>query len=333
MSVIPVIDIAPARNGDAAARRKVADQIAAACESVGFLMVTGHGISQTLIDEVDQLSRDFFDLPDEEKLAVNINPNNPSRGYRRVGMSTLARGTDDRPPPDLRESFVIGPEIVPGDPYYTSPAGARFFQTNVWPEKPERLRAAYKAYYDACADLARDLMRLFALALDLPETFFDEKIDKHISAFNVNHYPKQDVAAQPNQLRAAAHTDYGSLTILSTDGSPGGLQVLVDDQWQDVMPVAGAFIINLGDLMAQWTNMRWRSTRHRVINPPQDVAASTRRLSLVFFHEPNYDARVECIPSCLAPDETPLFAPTPAGERLMSELAKTYAKKPAAAAA
>ena len=332
MGVIPVIDIAPALGGDADARRTVAGKIAAACETVGFFMITGHGVPQDLIDEVDRESRDFFDLPEEEKLRVAIRPTNPMKGYRRVGISTLDTKKDDgTPPPDLRESFVIGAEGVPDDTYYHGGFGARFFQANLWPEQPAGLKPAYEAYYAACASVAKELMRLFALALDLPERFFDDKIDKQISAFNVNHYPKQTIPAVPGQLRGGAHTDYGSLTILATDTSPGGLQVWVDEQWQDVMPVEGAFIINLGDLMAQWTNLKWRSTLHRVINPPQEIAASTRRISLVFFHQPNYDAEVACIPSCLAPGEQPKFAPTTSGQHLMAEISKTYDKKPKAA--
>ena len=328
MSVVPVIDIAAALAGNAEARRKTADEIAHACETVGFFMITGHGVPQAVIDAVDEESRRFFDLPEEEKQGVAIRPTNPMKGYRRVGISTLDTTQDDAPPPDLRESFVMGAEAVPGDPFYTDSFGARFFQPNLWPAEPAGFRPAYESFYKTGAAVARELMRLFALALQLPENFFDDKIAKHNSALNVNHYPKQAVPPVAGQLRSGAHTDYGSLTILSTDTSPGGLQVWVDEKWQDVMPVPGAFIINLGDLMAQWTNLKWRSTLHRVVNPPQDIAATTRRISIVFFHQPNYDAEIACIPSCLDPGEQPKFAPTTAGKHLMDEISKTYSKTP-----
>lgn len=328
MSTVPVIDITPALGSDGAARRAIARQIGDACESTGFFVVTGHGIPRDVVDRVDSLSRAFFYLPPEEKAKVAIVPGRATRGYRSAGSSTLARGGTDAPP-DLRESFVTGPEPVEGDPYYTQPAAGRFFTANRWPDAPADLRDAYETYYAACTTLATELMRLFALALDLPEAFFDDKIDRQISALNVNHYPKQQVAPKPGQIRAGAHTDYGSLTILATDGSLGGLQVLIDDEWQDVMPAPDSFIINLGDLMAQWTNDRWRSTMHRVINPPQSIAATTDRQSTVFFHEPNFDAPVVCLPTCLKPGEQPKYAPTTAGEHLMAEIAKTYAKKAA----
>lgn len=326
MSVVPVIDISKALRGDATDRLAVARKIGEACENVGFLMVTGHGIPRSLVDEVDSLCRSFFHLPEEEKQKVASEPGKPPRGHRALGSSTLARTEGDLPP-DIRESFVTGPEAEAGDPYYQQAGAARFFAPNVWPDRPAELQATFESYYGACSKLAGELMKLFALALDLPESFFDDKIDREISALNVNHYPRQKVAAKPGQIRAGAHTDYGSLTILATDGSPGGLQLWLDNEWQDVMPPQDAFIINLGDLMAQWTNDRWRSTLHRVINPPSEVAATTERQSIVFFHQPNFDAPIVCLPTCVAPGAEPKYAPTTSGEHLMAELAKTYAAR------
>ena len=133
----------------------------------------------------------------------------------------------------------------------------------------------------------------------------------------------------PGQLRAGAHSDFGSVTLLATDGSPGGLQVkMPDGAWHDIMPVEGAYIVNLGDLMAQWTNDRWRSTLHRVVTPPLDLAANSRRHSMVFFHQPNFDALIECLPTCLAPGERPKYAPVTSGAHLHAQLAKIYVKPP-----
>ena len=331
MSIVPIVNISAARGGSTEAKREVARQIGDACETVGFLMVTGHDFPQELLDNIERASRAFFELPLDEKKRIAIMPGKPRRGYSGVGASTLvARSGEKLPPPDLRETLNTGPEPVPGDPYYQAPGAVRYFTDNVWPERPDGMKAAFDAYYGACSQLAATLMRLFALALDIPETFFDDKIDRHISGLNATLYPKQDMPPEPGQLRAGQHTDYGSLTILATDGSPGGLQVWVDEQWQDVMPVPGAFIINIGDLMAQWTNDRWRSTLHRVVNPPQSAAPSTSRLSLVFFHQPNYDAPVECLPTCLEPGATPKYPPTTSGEHLRAELARTYAAQKAA---
>ena len=194
MSVVPVIDLAPARNGSTEARLSVARQIGDACENIGFFMVTGHGIPAEVIERVDDLARQFFYLPQDEKMQVAIMPGQAMRGYRSSGLSTLARASENLPP-DLRESFVTGPEPVEGDPYYTQPGAARFFTYNRWPQNPPALQSAFETYYVACNKLATDLMRLFALALELPETFFDDKIDRHISGLNATLYPKPTMAA------------------------------------------------------------------------------------------------------------------------------------------
>jgi isopenicillin N synthase-like dioxygenase len=124
--------------------------------------------------------------------------------------------------------------------------------------------------------LAQALMRLFALGLDLDEYWFDDKIDKHMTNLTANWYPDQRVRAKPGQLRAGAHTDYGSLTILKTENKPGGLEVQTrQGNWAPVPIIPGTFIVDIGDLMAQWTNDRWISTMHRVANPPRDMTTGT----------------------------------------------------------
>ena len=188
--------------------------------------------------------------------------------------------------------------------YYHGPAAGKHFAPNLWPTRPAPLRAVYTTYFRVMSDLARTLMRLFALALDQPETFFDDKIDKHISRLRVRNYPAPQEPPRPGQLRAGAHSDYGSLTILKTEDKPGGLQVCNKaGEWVDVPIVPDCFIVNLGDLMARWTNDTWVSTLHRVVNPPLAAADMSRRQSLVFFHNPNYDAVIECIPSCQGPEQ------------------------------
>lgn len=329
MTAVPIIDVAPARSGSHTTRRGVAREIGAACERTGFLMVTGHGLPQSLIDDADGLSRAFFDLPLDEKLAIAIGTR--GRGYRRMGSTTLASSRGEEAPTDLREQLVTGGDADPADPYYRQPGAARFFPPNVWPVRPAALQTVWHAYYAAASRLAAQLMRLFALALDLPEDFFDRKIDRHITQLVSVNYPGQAAPPLPGQLRAGAHTDFGSLTLLATDGSPGGLQVLMaDGAWHDIKPVRDAFIVNLGDLMAQWTNDRWRSTVHRVVNPPTDVAAGSRRHSMVFFHQPNFDAMIECLPTCLAPGERPKYPPVTSGDHLAAQLARIHGKTPSA---
>ena len=326
MTEVPVIDISASLWGPDRARLAAAREIGRACETIGFFMISGHGVPQHLVDEADGLSREFFDLPLDEKLRIEVGSGD-RRGYRRMGETAVAASLGADTPYDLREQFVTGPMPRPGDPYYEQPGARPFFVPNVWPERPLALRHVWPAYYHACTRLATHVMRLFALALDLPEWFFDDKIDRQITQMVSVNYPAQPNAPLPGQLRSGAHTDFGSLTLLATDGTPGGLQVMMPDgAWQDIRPVKGAFIVNLGDLMAQWTNDRWRSTLHRVVNPPADVAAGSRRHSLVFFHQPNFDALIECLPSCRKPGEPAKYPPVTSGDHLADKLSKIRTK-------
>jgi isopenicillin N synthase-like dioxygenase len=146
--------------------------------------------------------------------------------------------------------------------------------------------------------LVRLLLELFAIALDLPTRWFDDKVDHDMSNLGANYYPPQPTPPEPGQLRKGPHTDWGSVTILLHDDA-GGLQVqAADGRWVDVPCVAGGLVVNIGDLLAIWTNDTWVSTMHRVVNPPVDVA-SRDRLSIVFFHQPNHDAEIACIPTCI----------------------------------
>jgi isopenicillin N synthase-like dioxygenase len=197
------------------------------------------------------------------------------------------------------------------------------YEPTPWPAALPEFQTAMQAYYSAQAELVSRIMRLFAVALDLSDDFFETRIDRHTSALRVLNYPALTRPPAAGQLRAGAHTDYGTLTVLKADDSPGGLEVLVDERWFAVPLVEGSFIVNLGDAMARWTNDRWRSTLHRVVVPPAEVAATARRQSIAFFHNANWDAVIECIPSCLAPGDSPRYAPVTAGQHLMSKFQAT----------
>ena len=299
---VPVIDISPYFTGDPEAKRAVARQIDQACRTIGFLVISGHGVPDDLIADAERVTRALFDLP----LPVKMKYVSPSpeiyRGYSPMMTSALAYTIGDDTPPDFREIYTMNRHRIDrSDPYFTTPMGRMIFPDNVYPDEIPGLVDTWKAYYDAMTSLATTLMRLFALALDLDEHWFDDKVDKHMTNFTVSNYPDQPDPLAEGQLRAGAHTDYGSLTILRTEDKPGGLEVRTSSgEWATVPIVPGAFIINIGDLMAQWTNDQWVSTMHRVVNPPRDKATGSRRQSLIFFHQPNYDAVVDCLPSCNA---------------------------------
>jgi isopenicillin N synthase-like dioxygenase len=190
----------------------------------------------------------------------------------------------------------------------------RYRRDNLWPHEPFSLRDAFTTYYWRIDALADSLMHVAALALDLPENWFSPFCDRRISTMRTVLYPEPTADPLAGQLRYGAHRDYGGLTILHQDQAIGALQVcLPDGRWIDARAPDDAFIVNVGDLMARWTNDRWLSSLHRVVNPPRGVANS-RRLSLVMFTGPNYDAMIECIPTCTDATHPPLYAPVMAIE-------------------
>jgi isopenicillin N synthase-like dioxygenase len=318
--LVPVIDIAPFHDGDAVARRAVAAAFDRACRDIGFVVVAGHGVPEPLIDGTLETMRAYFALPLDAKQRTFPPAKTVQRGYLALGVQAAAYTLGAESPPDLYERFRMGPVDVPDDSYHRA-RRELYYAPNIWPRELAGMPETLTGYYRAMETLAATLMRIFALALDLPEGFFDAAIDRHVTTLAVNHYPAQTAPPLPGQLRAGAHSDYGNLTILKAEDVPGGLQVRDrSGAWRDVTPVPGTFIVNIGDLMAQWTNDRWVSTVHRVINPPADVAANSARLSVAFFHQPNEDFRIECLPSCCSADNPAKYPPTSSGEHLQTKL-------------
>lgn len=319
---IPVIDLAAYFEGSERGKASVARAVDDACRAIGFLVISGHGVDEALSETMREVSGRYFDLATDEKLLLKM-PSDCYRGYTPIGTEGLAASLDQVAPPDLKESFSIGPLNAADDEYHKGPQAGPFFADNTWPDQPEGMREIWEAYYRAMENLATSLMRIFALALDLPEHWFDDKVDRHITNFSVIHYPEPEGESIPGQLRAGAHTDYGSLTILQKDDAPGGLQVQGDDgSWIDVPNVPGSFVVNLGDLMAEWTNDRWRSTMHRVVLPDTESRGSSNRYSMAFFHQPNYDAVVECIPTCCTEDNPARYGKTTSGEHVVMKITK-----------
>jgi isopenicillin N synthase-like dioxygenase len=321
----PVFDLSRFEQADAAGRRALGAEVDAICRSTGFLAISGHSVPRPVIDAVWRKAHAFFDLPVEVKEKARAPYPGYPYGYLGPGVEALAKSKGQDTQPDLKESFNGGPLSVP-EGLDDAQALAFCYAATIWPEEPAGFRSAWEAYYRAMENLAGRIMRVFAAALDLPETFFDKTIDRPVSALRALNYPQTHVAPQPGQLRAGAHTDYGSLTILLPQPGSSGLQIFTPEgDWREVPPVDGAFVINIGDLMARWTNDRWVSTLHRVVNSDGSAA---RRQSLAFFHQPNWHQEIACIPSCLAPGESPRYAPVFSGPYLMSKFQATV--KPAA---
>ena len=314
MPYVPIIDIS--RDPDV-----VGAELDAVCRTVGFFQITGHGLADGVADRAWAAATSFFDLPLDDKLSVRVPDDGTPYGYIPVAGESLSRSVAGSAPPDLKEVFNIGPVTAP-DHAMTDPDERSVYAPNLWPAALPELRAAWTAYYTGMSALGARLMSLFARGLGLAPEFFADKIDQQPNALRAINYPERDAAPLPGQLRAGAHTDYGTLTVLRQD-AVGGLEVLdTGGHWAGVEAVPGAFVINIGDLMARWTNDQWRSTLHRVVDPPDAEASRARRQSMPYFQNANWSAEVTCLPTCLAAGEAPRYEPVLAGPHLMAKFRK-----------
>ena len=313
--IVPVIDLSDYISGKD--KPRVVTAVREACETIGFLVIRGHGVSANIIEAMIEASSLFFALPVETKKKYVRGPGGAYRGYAELANMSLGQSLGEAAPPDLREGFTINRVQDKSDAYFHNPAAGQLFADNIWPDEADApgFMAAFTNYYMAMDTLSTSLMRIFALALDLDEHFFDERVDKHFSNMCAFHYPPMPEAPLPGQLRGGAHTDFGSLTLVHGHPSIAGLQVHNGSDWEDVPTEPGTFVVNLGDLMAQWTNDKWVSTLHRVANPPEG-AWNEARLSLVFFHQPNYDTLIESLDR----GRPPKYPPVTSGDHLKRKL-------------
>ena len=316
----PVFDLVHFERASPEDKRALGREIDAVCRKTGFLAVSGHGVPQTTIDACWTKAAEFFALPIERKERAKVPFPGYPYGYLALETESLARSRGVEAPPDRKESFNGGPERVPAG--VTDPEALDFcFAPTIWPDSPAGFREAWTPYYAAMEALAARIMRAFAVALNLPEDYFAPFIDAPISAMRALNYPALSTPSKPGQIRAGAHTDYGSLTILLPQAGSRGLEILAPDgNWVAVPPSPGAFVINIGDLMARWTNDRWVSTLHRVVIPG---GAAERRQSFAFFHQPNWSAEITAIEACLEPGDVPKYPPVRSGPYLMSKFKAT----------
>ncbi|WP_341894829.1 2-oxoglutarate and iron-dependent oxygenase domain-containing protein [Ferrovibrio terrae] len=321
---LPVIDIAATAGNDDAACRATAWEIHKACRDTGFFYVAGHGVAEGLVAAQFDWARRFFALPMDVKAALHMKRSRSFAGYEPLAGQTL----DAASPPDLKEGFYYTADLPEDDAYVV--AGIRGYGGNQWPgdDLPgfdaAGFRRQMQAYHAAMRVLGDRLLSLLARSLDLAPDYFVPMYRKPNAVVRLLHYPPQPEAAQFNQLGAGAHTDWGGITLLAQDDA-GGLEVQnTAGEWIVAPPLAGSFVINLGDLVQRWTNDLYRSNMHRVLNRAK---VSRDRYSVPFFYTPDHFARIECLPGCSSAERPPRHAPCLAGEHMMEMFNRSYGRK------
>jgi len=313
MNHLPIIDIAALYSADDQAWQTVATQIDSACREWGFFYIKGHPITAARIEAVQAMARAFFAQPSSTKLKIDITQSRHHRGYGAIATEQL----DPSLPSDLKETFDMGLHLPAGHPDVI--AGKPLRGPNRHPDMPG-WQALMEGHYQDMQALAQTLLRAMTLALGIERDFFDQRFESPVSVLRLIHYPPRATASSAEQQGAGAHTDYGCVTLLYQD-TAGGLQVRdVRGQWIDAPPIAGTFVVNIGDMMARWSNDRYRSTPHRVISP-----LGVDRYSMPFFAEPHPDTLIECLPGCRSESQPARYPVTTCAAFLLSRFADTYA--------
>lgn len=307
---IPVIDIAPALDGRDVA--KVAREIHQAATGSGFFYIKNHGIDPALIAQAFQVAKDFFAAPQEVKETIAVNTN--QRGWMKPGMSRLAGSKTH----DLKEVFFWGAETAMDDPDLGKPLVA----VNQWPDAAfPRLKQDLQPYYQAVCNVGRALMSALALSLDQDEDFFAKAYAKPLARGQLVYYPPSTAADEAEErFGVAPHTDFGVLTLLLQDQS-GGLQVRhASGEWIEAPPIEGTLVCNIGDLLARWSNDRFASTLHRVINRTPNA-----RYSIPVFFDPHTDTVID--PCDLGtPEADRKYMPVTAGAHIAARNSKSFAQ-------
>jgi len=300
---VPVLDLAPllaGENIDGLAR-----EVRRACEGMAFFYIRNHGVPADVIDGAFSAARRFFEQPLEARMKVH--KDRFHRGYLPLGTTRYPGKAAD-----LKDSFDLGVDLPLDHPDVAG--GLPLHGPNQWPDL-EGFRAPVEAYFQAVRDCGLRLLTLFARSLEVPDDFFTRHYDNPTILMRMLHYPPQSEALEEGSIGAFPHSDYGVMTLLAQDPS-GGLELKKPDgSWIGAPFIPGTFVVNIGDLMARWTNDVYRSNQHQVVN-----RLRTERYSIPFFFNPNHRAPVACIPSCAGPGHPQLYPPVEAGEYVANKI-------------
>ncbi len=303
---LPILDYASAASDPDAFARTLGQ----ACRGPGFFLLQGHDVDPALIAQAFEQGDLFFGQPDAKKAPLSILRNAHNRGWAAEGSESL---DDSSGQVDRKEAFNVGFDLAPDDPRVL--ANEPFRGTNVWPESLPGFRPVMQAYFDAVLGLGRALMSYVARDLALPPDHFVRDLTEPMATLRLLSYPAATGA--DNEIGAGAHTDYGAITLLMTDGE-AGLQVRPrGGDWISVPHVPGAFVVNIGDCLMRWSNDTYVSTPHRVLPPKRP------RRSIAFFLDPNPDSIIAALPGTGAPR----YPAVTGADYLRSRLDATYVPK------
>jgi isopenicillin N synthase-like dioxygenase len=287
---------------------ELADELGDSFEEFGFAVVRNHGIPQGLIARAEDLQRALFALPAEAKMPYRVPGGGGARGYTPFGIETAK----DAAVHDLKEFWHVGRSLPEGHPLSGTMA------PNVWPAELPAFRETMEQLYAAFETAGERILRAIALHLDLPEDYFVATVEDGNSVMRLLHYPPLPADATPGAVRAAAHEDINTITLL-LGAEEAGLELLTrGGEWLPIDPPPGALVVNIGDMLDRLTNSRLRSTTHRVVNPSGE-AARRSRYSMPFFLHFRPDFLIEPLKSCVAPGET-AASPITAHEFLQQRL-------------
>jgi isopenicillin N synthase-like dioxygenase len=315
-SEIPILDVSSLYGDDAAAIRDIASTLRGYLEDIGFLYVVGHPIAGSDVEAVREESKRFFALPEEQKLALKIDKN--FRGYLPFAGSTIVTSSVATvSKPNQSESIFFMHEVDANDP--RAVAGKPLQGPNQWPGETvlPGFRSTMEHYVDEMSTLARKMVGAIAISLGLPADSLDHHFAEPTTFLRLLHYPTQP--KEEGLFGSAPHTDYGFITLLAQD-SVGGLEVKNKaGDWVPAPPVPDSFVMNVGDILARWSNDRFVSTPHRVIN-----LSGRERYSQPFFFDPSMEAMIEALPVCVPEGSAPKYAPVLYGDYLMERIDKNY---------
>ncbi|MDA0823614.1 MAG: isopenicillin N synthase family oxygenase [Proteobacteria bacterium] len=287
---IPVFDLAAYLGGKPDALAILAIELREALEDVGFFCVVNHAVPQSLIDDAFEQTRRFHQMPEDEKVAVAINQHHVGYMGNEGELVRSSKYAVADIKPDVGEAFFVK---------YDHPT-AGVAQHNQWPDNLTKFREPVVQYYDCMEALARQLLPIYATALDMPADYFDSAFNRadNLSILRMAHFPPDSLS--DNQFNVGPHTDGSFLTLLPMTKVPGLELLCQSGNWFAAKPPAGSIIVNSGDMLTRWTNGRFLSTPHRVRS-----VSGTDRYSIPFFFQPNPEQVISCLPSCTTADNPP----------------------------